>query len=136
MMFEMFEGVNNMKICFSVSGQDKESMLNPRFGRCPYFLIFNDKDRKWATVDNQAAAAFRGAGISAAQKIVDLGCQVIVTGNMGPNAFNVMSASGIKIYLGDLGKSVVDNLKMYQENKLQELSSPRGMGMSRGRRRQ
>ena len=124
-----------MKICFSASGQDKESMLNPRFGRCPYFLIFDDKSQKWVVVDNQAAAAFRGAGISAAQKVADLGCQVIVTGNMGPNAFNVMSASGVKIYLGDLEKSVADNLKIYKKGKLSELSAPRGMGMGWGRGR-
>jgi len=125
-----------MKICFSALGKDEESLLNPRFGRCPYFLIFDDKDKKWVTVDNQAAAAFRGAGISAAQKVVDLGCKTIVTGNMGPNAFNVMSTSGVKIYLGDLGKSVADNLKMYKEGELSELSAPRGMGMGRGRRRE
>jgi len=123
-----------MKICFSASGRDEKSMLNPRFGRCPYFLIFDDKDKKWVTVDNQAAAAFRGAGISAAQKIVDLGCKAIITGNMGPNAFSVMNASGVKIYLGDLRKSVADNLKMYREGELSELSVPRGMGMGWGRR--
>jgi len=123
-----------MKICFSASGQDEKSMLNSRFGRCPYFLIFDDKDEKWTTVDNQAAAAFRGAGISAAQKVVDLGCQAIVTGNMGPNAFNVMNTSGVEIYLGDLGKSVADNLKRYKKGELSELSSPRGMGMGRRRK--
>ena len=123
-----------MKICFSASGKDEKSMLNPRFGRCSYFLIFDDKDEKWVMVNNQAAPAFRGAGISAAQKIVDLGCKTIVTGNMGPNAFNVMSASGVKIYLGDLEKNVADNLKMYKEGELSELSAPRGIGMSRGRR--
>jgi len=125
-----------MKICFSASGENEKSMLNARFGRCPYFLVFDTDSKQWQAVNNQAAAEFRGAGISAAQKVADLGCQIIVTGNMGPNAFNVMSTSNIKIYLGDLGKNIIDNLAMFEDNKLKELLSPQGMGMSsRGRNR-
>jgi len=112
-----------MKICFSASEQDKKSILDPRFGRCLYFLIFDDKSQKWTAVSNQAAAAFRGAGVSAAQRVVSLGCKIIVTGNMGPNAFNVTNASGIKVYLGDLEKSIADNLKIYKEGKLSALSA-------------
>jgi len=121
-----------MKICFSASGENKESILNARFGRCPYFLVFDTDNKEWQTVSNQAAAEFRGAGVSAAQKVANLGCQVIVTGNMGPNAFSVMNTSNIKVYLGDLGKNIIDNLAMFKDNKLQELLSPRGMGMNRG----
>jgi len=54
---------------------------------------------------------------------VSLGCKIIVTGNMGPNAFNVTNASGIKVYLGDLEKSIADNLKIYKEGKLSALSA-------------
>jgi len=121
-----------MKICFSASGENEKSMLNARFGRCPYFLVFDTDSKQWQTVNNRAAAEFRGAGVSAAQKVADLGCQIIVTGNMGPNAFNVMNTSDIKIYSGDLEKSIVDNLAMFEDNKLQELLSPQGMGMNRG----
>jgi len=121
-----------MKICFSASGENEKSMLNARFGRCPYFLVFDTDSKQWQAVNNRAAAEFRGAGVSAAQKVADLGCQIIVTGNMGPNAFNVMNTSDIKIYSGDLEKSIIDNLAMFEDNKLQELLSPQGMGMNRG----
>ena len=125
-----------MKICISASGRKEQSLLNSRFGRCPYFLIFNSQTGKWEAKENQSIAAFRGAGVSAAQKVLDWGCKAVITGNMGPNAFRVMEAAGIKVYLGDIGKSVAENLKMYREGKLSELAVPgrAGMGIGWGRR--
>jgi len=115
-----------MKICFSAVSKDKNSLLDARFGRCPYFLIFDDKDKKWVTVDNQAAAAFRGAGVIAAQVVVDLGCQAVVSGNVGPNAFNVLQGTGIKIYQGKVEKSIEENLRLLKKGKLLLFKEARG----------
>jgi len=113
-----------MKICFSATGKDKDSLLDTRFGRCPFFLVYDEEKKEWQMKENEGITAFRGAGVVAAQTVVDLGCQVVISGNMGPNAFRVLSAAGVKIYQGNSQKKVVENLKDYQAGKLNLFTAP------------
>ena len=125
-----------MKIAIASSGKTLDSLVDPRFGRCPYFLILNEENDEFEMIENTAGQAFRGAGISAAQMVVNKGAKVVVAGNFGPNALNVLSASGIKIFSGFSGMTVKEALAQYKEGKLQEVNSatavPFGMGMGRG----
>ena len=43
-----------MKICFSAVGPDENCQPSPVFGRCPYFLIFDDEEKKFELVQNNA----------------------------------------------------------------------------------
>jgi predicted Fe-Mo cluster-binding NifX family protein len=128
-----------MKICVSASGPSESASVDFRFGRCPYFIIYDADKKKYAVVKNEAVTAFRGAGITAAQKVADLGCQVIITGNIGPNAFGVLSQSGIKIFTGIFNKIVKETIEDWENGKLKEsgLSTAsfgpgRGFGGGRG----
>lgn len=131
-----------MKICVSASGPSENSSVDFRFGRCPYFIIYDADKRRYATVKNEAGIAFRGAGITAAQKVVDLGCRAVITGNIGPNAFNVLGQSRIKIFTGVFNKTVKEAIEDWENGKFKEsdLSTARfgpgrgfGRGMGRGR---
>ena len=116
-----------MKVCLSSSGPKEESLVDARFGRCPYYAIY-DTRKKFTIVKNDFVQAARGAGIGAAQKVVDLGCQVVITGNMGPNAFNALKAAGVKIVTGAWGKKVKEAFAAYQNNELEVMEVPRGRG--------
>lgn len=130
-----------MKICISSTGQNENSQVSPIFGRCPYFVIYDEKEEKFEVIENDSWQAPRGAGIAATQKLVDLGCQVLITGNVGPNAFYALQAAGIKVMAGVLGKTIKQVLKEYREGKLSEAQMPtgrfgpcmgRGFGKGRG----
>jgi len=110
-----------MKIAISSTGNDLLSQVDPRFGRCQGFLIFDSETSKFEYLSNEAINAAGGAGIKAAQLVVDNGAKVVITGNIGPNAFNVLAGAGIDTYGGVTGtvQSAIDN---YKAGKLQKVN--------------
>ena len=87
------------------------------FGRTPYFMIF-DTDTKASTfLDNSAAASEGGAGIKAAQIIVDSKATVLLTPRCGENAAEVLKAADIKMYKTIAG-SAMDNIEAFLNGKL------------------
>jgi predicted Fe-Mo cluster-binding NifX family protein len=109
-----------MKICITALNPTMDSLVDPRFGRCHHFIIVDEKGKLIKNLANESGEAARGAGVSAAQVIADEGVQVIITGNMGPNAYKVLSPSKIKIFTGVANISVKEAFEAYQNNELQE----------------
>ena len=124
-----------MKIAIASSGKTLESQVDPRFGRCPYFLIVDSETEDFEVLENTAGQASRGAGISAAQIIVNKGAGAVIAGNFGPNAISVLSPSKIKIFGGVFGITAKEAIKQYKSSELKEITAnttPFGMGMGRG----
>ncbi|HAS81290.1 MAG TPA: dinitrogenase iron-molybdenum cofactor biosynthesis protein [Verrucomicrobia bacterium] len=112
-----------MKIAFSTSGRDLTAPLDRRFGRTAAFLVYDTDTRTFTVVDNlQNLNAAQGAGIQAAQAVVDTGAQAVVTGNCGPKAFRVLEAAGIKVY-NSSAVTIEEALGLYREGRLVEASS-------------
>jgi len=128
-----------MKICVSAaSANDLDAPIDPRFGRCPYFVIVDSETLQFEAVPNTASSGMSGAGIQAAQTIASKGAKVLITGNIGPNAFQALSAAGIKIVTGAFG-TVGEVVGKYKRGELRETSSPTvqghfGVGRGRGHR--
>ncbi len=108
-----------MKICFSVSSPKIDSPIDPRFGRAPYFLITDEKGEKVEIIKNPGVEAIGGAGITAAQVVASSGAEVVITGNLGPRAFDVLQSSGIKMITGVSGLSAKEALEKYQKGDLE-----------------
>jgi len=87
-----------MKIAIASSGQKLSSLVDQRFGRCPFYLIVDSKDKSFRILKNIATQASRGVGISAAQLIADQGVKTVIAGNFGPNAVRVLLASHLKLF--------------------------------------
>lgn len=109
-----------MNIAISSQGKDKRSLLDLRFGRCKYFLIFNPEGKDFKTIKNKAIDANVGSGVEAANLVLKENIKAVISGNMGPNAMRVLKASNIKIFTSDI-KSISDVIDDYQKNKLKEL---------------
>jgi predicted Fe-Mo cluster-binding NifX family protein len=107
-----------MKIAITSSGDNLDSQIDPRFGRCQYFVIVNPDTMDFEAMQNESAMASGGAGIQAAQTIVNVGINAVITGNVGPNAFEVLSASGIETMTGASG-TVRHALELYKSGGLQ-----------------
>jgi predicted Fe-Mo cluster-binding NifX family protein len=112
-----------MKIAISSSGTDQSSQVDPRFGRCQYFIIVDTDDGKTEAIPNAAQSAGGGAGIQAAQTVADQGVETVLTGNVGPNAHRALQAAKIRVITGVSG-TVSDALKTFQEGKYQATDSP------------
>ena len=102
-----------MKICVSATANSLEASLDLRFGRCLYLVIVNSETMEFETYPNLAADSTGGAGIQIAQTIANEGVKVVITGNVGPNAFGALSAAGIEIVTGASGtvREVVEKFK-------------------------
>ena len=91
------------------------------FGRAPFFLFSNTETGKEELKANPAAEASGGAGIKAAQAVVDGGAGTLITVRCGENAAEVFKAANIKIYKAE-GSDAHENLKALAEGSLQELT--------------
>lgn len=136
-----------MKIAIATSGRTLESLVDARFGRCLNFLIVDSQTNEFEVMENTAQQAFRGAGISAAQMVVNQGVKAVIAGNFGPNAVNVLNRSGIKIFKTALGIKAKQALEEYKSGKLEAITATTnsfsmtgrgwgwgGWGRGRGRR--
>jgi predicted Fe-Mo cluster-binding NifX family protein len=112
-----------MKVCISASTNDLNAPIDPRFGRAQGFLLVDTETMAYEFVDNQAIMASGGAGTQAAQLISDKGARAVLTGNVGPNAFNALTAAGIPIYVG-LNCSAREAVEKFRQGLLQPVSSP------------
>ena len=92
-----------MKIAISANGKDLEAQIDPRFGRCAYFIIVDTDSMNFEVFDNESISLGGGAGIQAAQFVASKGAEVIITGNCGPNAVKTLTAAGVKLIVGQDG---------------------------------
>ena len=125
-----------MKIAVSATVSDLDAEVDPRFGRCQYFIIVDPQSMEFEALDNSNAMAAGGAGISTAQMIANKGVEVVLTGNCGPNAYQTLSVAGIQVITGVSGR-VRDAIEAYKAGRLQPNAQPsvgshHGMGMGCG----
>ena len=108
-----------MKIAISATGKDLDSAIDPRFGRAGYFIIVDTESGNIVDViDNLAAQnAAQGAGINAATLVAGSGAQAVLTGQIGPKAFEVLQASGIKM-ISNVSGAVGEAVKQYKNGAI------------------
>jgi predicted Fe-Mo cluster-binding NifX family protein len=127
-----------MKICVTATAGSLDSQIDPRFGRCAYFIIVDSETMQFEAIQNIAAGASGGAGINAAQTIADKGVKLLITGNVGPNAFGALSAASIEVATGAFG-TVREAIEKFKKGELNKTGAPtvgghHGMGGKGGGR--
>ncbi len=111
-----------MLLAISCAGPDLSSPVDARFGRCRYLLVLDSETGGYETIENPHMGAAGGAGIRTAQMVVDKGVRAVLTGNMGPNAWNVLSSAGVEIYTGLTG-TAESALAAYRQGSLASAAS-------------
>src|SRR6056297_2849338 len=127
-----------MKICIPSQNKKEDALLDSRFGRCPFFAIVDtDNPDDISFIENTGVRANRGAGISAAQLIVDNDVDAVVVVNLGPKAYNVLSSANVDC-LQSTEKTITEVVNDLKEGKLEKMTSsaPGGFGMGLGLGRQ
>ncbi|MEW6446815.1 MAG: NifB/NifX family molybdenum-iron cluster-binding protein [Bacillota bacterium] len=121
-----------MKIAVSASDKGPDAPFEPHFGRCAYFVIYDTDAGTYVSVANPGGTAGGGAGIQAAQAVVRGRPGVVISGSIGPNAYEVLDRAGIKCYRGSGPSSVRDSIAAYIEGSLRQLNPAGRVGAGAG----
>ena len=108
-----------MKIVVTADGTGLDAPASRVFGRCQTYVFVETESMDVESVENPAIDSPSGAGIEAAQFVVEQGAETVVTGNVGPNAFSVLEASGVPVYLLK-GGTVGEVVEAFKEDQLAE----------------
>jgi len=110
-----------MKIAIPMDEKDLKTSVCPSFGRAPYFLIYNTESGESLFLDNSAVASQGGAGIKAAQTLVDSGVKALLTPRCGENAEEVLRTAEISIFKTIAG-TAQQNIDAFKANQLSVLN--------------
>ena len=112
-----------MKICITSEGGNLDSKVGPRFGRCQNFIIADTDTLEFEAIGNPNIESMGGAGIQSAQLVASKQVKAVVTGNVGPNAFQTLQAAGIEVFTGASG-TVKEAIEKYKKGEFKANSSP------------
>lgn len=112
-----------MKVAVTSTGTTLGSDVDPRFGRCAYFVLVTTDDMAVEALPNESGALGGGAGIQAGQLMARKGVKAVLTGSCGPNAHQTLSAAGIDVFVGCSG-TVSEAVERFKAGKLSAASGP------------
>ncbi|MGB9578435.1 MAG: NifB/NifX family molybdenum-iron cluster-binding protein [Halothiobacillaceae bacterium] len=92
-----------MKLCITAKGNNLDAAIDPSFGRCQYFIFVDSETLQFEAVENPNTRASGGAGTNSGQLIANKGTDVLLTGDVGPNAARVLAAAGVNVVTGATG---------------------------------
>ena len=112
-----------MRVAVTAKEASINGPVDPRFGRARYFVVVDlDTDRTEIHPNDVNLNAAQGAGIQTASNIARLQVGAVLTSHVGPNAFRVLSASGIAVYSGASG-TVAEAIEDFKKGALSEAKS-------------
>ncbi|HAJ32883.1 MAG TPA: dinitrogenase iron-molybdenum cofactor biosynthesis protein [Candidatus Atribacteria bacterium] len=122
-----------MKIAITSTGPKLEDKVDPRFGRCRYFILFDTDTNKFEALENTGAQGMGGVGIQSGQIMADKGVETVLTGSCGPNAFQTLQAAGIKVITGvsDSVQEAIDKFKSGELKAISQADAAAHSGMKR-----
>lgn len=112
-----------VKVCVTAEGASLDYQVDPRFGRCQYFIFIDTETLEFEVVANQNISGMGGVGIQSGQLVAEKGAKVVLTGKVGPNASQTLEAAGIEVVL-DVCGSVKEAVGKYKNGDLQPSKGP------------
>lgn len=112
-----------MRVVVTATGPSRDAPIDPRFGRCAYFMFVDTVAMTFEAMANPGGEHAGGAGIQSAQLLAQKGVMTVLTGNCGPNAHQTLSAAGINVIVACSG-SVLDAIELLKSGKLQVATAP------------
>ncbi len=107
-----------MKVGVSASGRDLNARVDDRFGRCPWFLVVDTDSLEFEAIENRHAQEGMGAGMGAANDLIDVHVNAVISGQVGPKAYEVLKALNVDIFLVSGGITVKEALEKLKRREL------------------
>ena len=114
-----------MKIAISVTAAGEAATLEMRFGRCPYFAVYDNETKEFEWFENAGIKATSGAGTGAAQALINRNVDIVISGQFGPKAVQVLEAAKIKMLLAPADLPLNEVISKWQANELKEYAIQR-----------
>ncbi len=115
--------VNKMKIAITSLDNNLDGGFSKHFGRCKSFVIYNLEDDSFEIIDNyQNLNATHGAGIQAAETIINTDVFGIISGDFGPKAYKVLKMNDIKMFKSD-ATTIKEVIELFKQEQIQEFES-------------
>ncbi len=112
-----------MKICITSEGDNLDSKVDPRFGRCRYFVIVDTETLEFEPIRNANVESMGGAGVQSGQLVAEKKVKAVLSGNVGPNAFQTLQSAGIDVVTGISG-TVREAAEKYKKGELKPTDGP------------
>ncbi len=112
-----------MRIAVSAAGPTLDDEVDPRFGRCRYFIIADPDSLEFESFENSSQTASGGAGVVSAQLVAGKDVTAVLTGNCGPNAYRTLEAAGVEV-ITDVSGTVREAIQGYKEGRFKSASGP------------
>lgn len=120
------------KIAITSEGPTLDDPLDPRFGRAAGFIVIDPRTLDFHYVDNGAGQArVQGAGIQAAEAVAREGANALLTGYVGPKAFQALQAAGIKVAQKLENMTVRQAVARFNAGQVQWAAAPNRAGHGR-----
>ena len=112
-----------MKICITSEDNTLDSRVDPRFGRCPYFIFIETDTLEFEAAQNPNIEAMGGAGVQSGQFVAEKKVKAVLTGNIGPNAFQTLQTAGVDVITGISG-TVKETVEKYKKGNFKPTGGP------------
>lgn len=111
-----------MKIAVSALGTTPDDKVDDRFGRARYLQFYSADGELVEVVENaENRNAMQGAGIGTAELVAGRSVDTVITGHLGPKAFDALAAAGVSGFSGS-GMTVREAVEAFRTGKLAPLS--------------
>lgn len=108
------------RIAVTSEGPSLDDQVDPRFGRAAGFVVVDLETLDTEYIDNgQSQAMAQGAGIQAAELVARSGVSCLLTGSVGPKAFQALAAAGIKVVQNLEGLTVRDAVGRFKNDQVE-----------------
>lgn len=114
-----------MRIAISATGDSPESSVHRQFGRCDWFIVFDETRQPVKAIRNLYAEAQTGAGISCVQDLIREGVGVVIAGQFGPKAHEVCKQANVEMYLAPPDTSAQEAYDQFLSKNLRKMEITR-----------
>jgi len=117
------------KVAVSCQGKALDDLIDPRFGRAANFLIIDTDTMDFQVIDNASTRNLgQGAGVQSAETVASAGVEAVLTGHVGPKAFQGLNAARITIGQGLEGVTAREAVNRYKAGQVQVAEAPSKSG--------
>ncbi len=112
-----------MKVCVTSQGNNLDAQVDPRFGRCQYFILVDTDTWVYEAVPNQNISGMGGVGVQSGQFVAKKGVKAVLTGKIGPKAVRTLEAANIGMFT-DVSGNVRSAIEQYENGSLKSSDQP------------
>ena len=87
-----------MKVAVAASAPELDASIDPRFGRCGWFVVVDTETMDFETLENPGALAGTAPHKGTIHLLIGTAAEAIVAGSLGPNAIGALKAGDVKMF--------------------------------------